>query len=101
MNYYRAGRAGGSMRGARSDDVFVRSDWNKSRLGGLRKFSFRASAGDLAALPNPAFVMRGLDPRIHAFFPTAAKTWMARSSPAMTIWDCSIVSKSAGSRGRQ
>jgi hypothetical protein len=84
MNCYRAGRAGGSMRGARSDDVFVRSDWNKSRWRRLRKFSFRASAGDLAALPNPAFVMRGPDPRIYAFFPTVAKTWVAGSSPAMT-----------------
>jgi hypothetical protein len=28
--------------------------------------------------------MRGLDPRIHVFFRTRRKTWMAGSSPAMT-----------------
>ena len=31
-------------------------------------------------------VMRGLDPRIHVFAkPAARKTWMAGSSPAMTM----------------
>jgi hypothetical protein len=30
-----------------------------------------------------SIVMRGLDPRIHAF-PALSKTWMAGSSPAMT-----------------
>ena len=29
--------------------------------------------------------MRGLDPRIHVFTFLTAKTWMAGSSPAMTI----------------
>jgi hypothetical protein len=36
-----------------------------------------------SALPKP--VMRGLDPRIHAFTTlNKEKTWMAGSSPAMT-----------------
>jgi hypothetical protein len=36
------------------------------------------------------FVMRGLDPRIHAFSLSCSKTWMAGSSPAMTLGVASV-----------
>jgi hypothetical protein len=32
-----------------------------------------------------SFVMRGLDPRIHAFLLLGFKTWMAGTSPVMAI----------------
>jgi hypothetical protein len=32
------------------------------------------------------FVMPGLVPGIHVFLTVVAKTWMAGTSPAMTLW---------------
>jgi hypothetical protein len=52
------------------------------QTGLLRRFAPRNDGEEFGADTLP-IVMRGLDPRIHAF-PALSKTWMAGSSPAMT-----------------
>lgn len=59
MNCYRAGHADGSAAGARSDDDFVRSDWNRSGSGGLRRAaSLRSSDFVVAARAGTPFKSR-------------------------------------------